>query len=66
MEPTINKTDLRIRHQVYQVFAAQGRAPSFTEVASVLNLAPEEVRDSFHKLHANHMIFLQPGIAPDL
>jgi hypothetical protein len=42
-------------------FAVHGRAPSFQATAALLGALEEDVRASFHKLHARHMIFLEPG-----
>ena len=61
METIITEFDLTIRHQIYRFFADQCRAPSYPEIAALLNAESETVRASFHKLHARHMIFLEPG-----
>ena len=61
METTITEFDLKIRYQIYRHFADNCRAPTYLEIAGLLNLAQDDVQDSFHKLHARHMIFLEPG-----
>jgi len=61
METTITEFDLKIRYQVYRFFADNCRAPSYQEIAGLLNAAKEDVRDSFHKLHERHMVFLEPS-----
>ncbi len=61
METIITEFDLTIRYQIYRFFADQCRAPSYQEIAALLTAESEIVRDSFHKLHARHMIFLEPG-----
>ncbi len=61
METIITEFDLKTRHQIYHFFADNCRAPSYQEVAYLLNAEKENVRVSFHKLHERHMIFLEPG-----
>jgi hypothetical protein len=61
METTITDFDLKVRYEVYRFFADNCKAPSYQEVAVLLNAAQEDVRDSFHKLHERHMVFLEPG-----
>ena len=61
MEMTITEFDLQTRYLIYRFFADNCRAPSCQEAANLLNAENEDIRISFHKLHKNHMIFLQPG-----
>jgi hypothetical protein len=61
MESTITEFDLKIRFQIYRYFADHCRAPTVQEIAALLRAAESDVRDSFHKLHERHMIFLEPG-----
>ena len=61
MEPPIAAFDLKIRHQIFRTFADECRAPTYQELAGRFNAAPQIVRDSFHRLHQRHMIFLEPG-----
>jgi hypothetical protein len=61
METIITEFDLKIRYQIYRFFADNCRAPSYQEVADLLNAEKENVQISFHKLHDRHMIFLEPG-----
>jgi hypothetical protein len=61
MQLTITDFDLKIRFQIYHYFAEQCRAPSFQELAHLLNVTEEAVSHSFHNLHNGHMIFLEPG-----
>ena len=61
METIITEFDLKTRYQIYRFFADNCRAPSYQEVADLLNAEKENVRVSFHKLHERHMIFLEPG-----
>ena len=52
METTITDFDLNVRYQIYRFFADHCRAPLFQEVAGLLKVENENVRASFHKLHA--------------
>jgi hypothetical protein len=61
METIITEFDLKIRYLIYNFFAERCYAPTYAELASLLNVPKESVRDSFHRLHARHMIFLQSG-----
>jgi len=61
MDTTITAFDLDIRYQIYRFFSEQCRAPSFLELANLLGTDPTATQTSFHKLHARHMIFLEPG-----
>lgn len=63
METTISEFDLKVRHQIYRFLADNGTAPSYQQIASVLNADPENVLAAFHKLHERHMIFLEPNTA---
>lgn len=59
METTISEFDLKVRYQIYRFFADACKAPSYQQIASLLGAEKENVRDSFHKLHERHMIFLE-------
>jgi hypothetical protein len=59
METTISEFDLKVRHQIYRFFAGNCAAPSYQQIANLLNAEKENVRTSFHKLHERHMIFLE-------
>ncbi len=61
METTITEFDLKIRTQIYRFFVDACRAPSYQEIADLLNAAKGDVRDSFHKLHERHMVYLELG-----
>jgi len=61
MARTITAFDLEIRYHIYRFFAENCRAPTYPEIASLLNTESGGVQDSFHKLHAQHMIFLERG-----
>ena len=59
METIISEFDLQVRYQVYNFFADNCVAPSYQQIANLLNADDENVRISFHKLHERHMIFLE-------
>lgn len=59
METIISEFDLQVRYKIYRFFADNGTAPSYQEIANLLNADHENVRVSFHKLHQRHLIFLE-------
>jgi hypothetical protein len=59
METIISEFDLQVRYQIYRLFADNCTAPSYQQVANLLNAENENARVSFHKLHERHMIFLE-------
>jgi len=59
METIISEFDLQVRFQIYRFFADNCAAPSYQQIANLLNVENENVRSSFHKLHERHMIFLE-------
>ena len=61
METIISAFDLQVRYQIYRFFADNCVAPSYQQIANLLNAENENVRVSFHKLHERHMIFLEPN-----
>lgn len=60
METKITEFDLKVRYQIYRFFVDDCRAPTYQEIANLLDVENELVRVSFHKLHERHMIFLEP------
>jgi hypothetical protein len=50
-----------IRLAVYRHFYVQGRAPMVVEVAGVLGVSVESVREAFVSLAAQHVLVLHPG-----
>lgn len=60
MDMIISAFDLQVRYQIYRFFADHCAAPSYQQLAHVLGVEGETVRGSFHKLHEQHMIFLEP------
>jgi hypothetical protein len=61
METTLSADDLLIRYRIYRFFAERCRAPSAQELAVLLGRTEDQVSKSFQKLHARHLIFLEPG-----
>ena len=61
METNLTDLDFKIRTQIYRHFGEHGSPPSVQQTASLLNAEEDAVRGSFHKLHARHMLFLEPG-----
>ena len=59
METIISEFDLQVRYQIYRYFADNCTAPSYQKIANLLNVENKDVRNSFHKLHERHMIFLE-------
>jgi hypothetical protein len=52
----------RAHHFILEAFITRGRAPTYTEVAVELGVAPEEGRGLLHELAATGLpIWLQPG-----
>lgn len=59
MQTIISAFDLQVRYQIYRFFADHCTAPTYQQIATLLNAENESVRTSFHKLHERHMIFLE-------
>ena len=55
--------DLAIRHFVYHHFVLEARPPSISETAKAFNLAKEDARAAYERLHNNQFIFLDPRTA---
>lgn len=53
--------DLRVRYEVYRFFVEYCRPPDHADIAGALSAPAEDVRLAFHRLHARHMLFLEPG-----
>jgi hypothetical protein len=52
--------DTRVKLAIYRHFAATGKRPSPTEIANRVGAGVDEVRESFGRLRANRMLFLEP------
>jgi hypothetical protein len=61
MENPITPFDLNVRCQIYRFFAERYRAPSYQEIAGLMQAKESGVREAFHQLHRQHMIFLENG-----
>jgi len=57
----MDELDLRIRNHLYASFVRDGSAASVSEAAEALELALDEVRDAYQRLHDAHALVLQPG-----
>jgi hypothetical protein len=53
--------DWQIRLHIYAVFVEQGCPPSCAETARHFGIAEHEARAAYHRLHAAHALFLEPG-----
>ena len=53
--------DWLIRLHIYEVFVEQGRPPTCAETAAAFNISEDEARAAYHRLHAAHALFLEPG-----
>lgn len=58
MDTPLSEFDLNIRYQIYRSFADNCRAPSYQELAEISAEPEEVVRQSLHRLHERHLIFL--------
>ncbi len=51
----------RIRHFVYQFFVRQRRPPTAAETADHFGMQTADALAAFRRLHADHLLFLEPG-----
>lgn len=58
---SLSEQDWRIRLAVYRYFVANGRPPTYDEMARQMGIAPEEARQAYRRLHQQHALFLEPG-----
>ncbi len=56
----MDQRDIDIRNHTYRLFAELGRAPDRTEVASAAGETPEEIEQSWRRLHEAHALVLRP------
>ena len=59
MDTAITEFDLKIRYQIYRSFAEECRALSYRELAEMFDVQEQVARQSLHRLHDHHMIFLE-------
>jgi hypothetical protein len=52
--------DTRVKTAVYRHFAGTGHRPSIAEIASSVSASADDVRESFARLRANRVLFLEP------
>lgn len=52
--------DTSVKLAVYHHFAATGECPSVVEIATAVNAPAGDVRESFARLRANRVLFLEP------
>jgi hypothetical protein len=57
----VHEPDLGIRNEIYSSFVRTGDAPTPSEVARALDLAPGEVEAAYRRLHDAHALVLHPG-----
>ncbi|MCA9942655.1 MAG: hypothetical protein KC449_04205, partial [Anaerolineales bacterium] len=57
----ISDHDLAVRTFVYQQFVQTARPPTVAETAVHFNLPPNDIKNSYQRLHDNHFFFLEPG-----
>lgn len=57
----MHEPDLRIRNEIYSSFVRTGNAPTPSETARALDLAPDDVADAYRRLHDAHALVLFPG-----
>lgn len=60
MEDGVPNLDTRVKLAVYSHFATTGQRPSPAEIASQVAATATEVRESFGRLRANRVLFLEP------
>jgi hypothetical protein len=56
-----DKLDTTVKLALYRITAEAGTVPSSGEVAKAIDLAEEDVRASFARLHAKRLLVPEPG-----
>ncbi len=56
----MNKFDRDVRIAVYRHFVSENKAPGASEIAEALNLATEQISQSFARLANEHVLVLDP------
>ena len=56
----LTNLDTRVRRDVYDTIMSTGRAPSVAEIASVISVPLDDVRQALQRLADAHMMVLQP------
>jgi hypothetical protein len=57
---TIPHFDTRVKLAIYHHFASTGERPSVVDVATAVRASAGDVRESFARLRANRVLFLEP------
>ena len=52
--------DLEIRHAIYRIVVADGRAPEVDEVAAATGVTAREVREACARLMERHLLVVEP------
>jgi hypothetical protein len=58
---TLSERDWDIRTRIYGHIVEHGGPPGHLDIAAEFGIDPEEARLAFHRLHAAHALFLEPG-----
>jgi hypothetical protein len=58
---TLSERDWDIRTRIYGHIVEHGGPPGHLDIAADFGIDPEEARLAFHRLHAAHALFLEPG-----
>ena len=61
MSAPLSGPDRLLRSRIYAFFVAQAHPPSVSDMADSLGWSVDDVRQTFHRLHEGHAIFLEPG-----
>lgn len=57
---SLTQQDWDIRLHIYDVLVATGQAPSYQTTAQHFEIPAEDTRLAYHRLNANHALFLHP------
>ncbi len=60
-QDSLSARDLQVRLAVYHYMLDHEHAPACADLAAVLAMPVEEARLCLHRLHANHLLVLEPG-----
>jgi hypothetical protein len=58
---SLSEQDWQVRLFVYSFFVENERPPTYLEAAENFKLSAEEARETYHRLHDFHTLFLEPG-----
>ena len=60
MAAEVDAFDARVRAAVYDAIITNGAVPTCAALAATLGRAPGEIAAALHRLHAGHVLVLQP------